>query len=311
MHSEMEPMSSDEHAKQGEIRLLSMNKFGVWAMLDHLSSLDAAAFARRVETWGYGTLWIPESVGREICSSASWLLASTQQLNIASGIASIYARDPLAAACAQLTLNEQSNGRFLLGLGVSHIPIVEGLRRLEYRRPIEAIRQYMEGMTQVPYRAVKPKIAPKTVLAALGPKMLEVAAQMADGAHPYNVTPEHTFQARRLLGKQKLLCVEVAAILETDPSLARTTARQFLQFYLSLPNYVNNWKRLGFTDFDLAGGGSDRLIDAIFAWGDELSIRRRLDEHWQAGADHVCVQALGADGLPDTRLLELLAPTNS
>jgi probable F420-dependent oxidoreductase len=138
--------------------------------------------------------------------------------------------------------------------------------------------------------------------------MIELSAELADGAHSYNVTPEHTRQARAILGAGKLLCVEQGAILETNPAQARALARQFLSRYLGLPNYVNNWRRLGFTDTDFAGGGSDRLIDAVLVWGDEKAIRARIDEHWQAGADHVCVQAIGPTGLPDERLLGLLAP---
>jgi probable F420-dependent oxidoreductase len=138
--------------------------------------------------------------------------------------------------------------------------------------------------------------------------MLELAGQLTDGAHPYNVPPEHTRQAREILGPGKLLCVEQAAILETDPSKARAAARRFLAVYMGLPNYVENWKRLGFTEADVAGQGSDRLIDSVIVWGDEQAIRSRIDEHWQAGADHVCVQAIGQTSLPDERLLELLAP---
>ncbi len=137
--------------------------------------------------------------------------------------------------------------------------------------------------------------------------MLELSGERADGAHPYNVPPEHTREAREILGPNKLLCVEQGAILETDPAQARALARQFLELYLGLPNYVNNWRRLGFTDADFAGGGSDRLIDAVVVWGDEKAIRKRIDEHLQAGADHVCVQAIGASGRPDEHLLSALA----
>jgi probable F420-dependent oxidoreductase len=138
--------------------------------------------------------------------------------------------------------------------------------------------------------------------------MLELAAELADGAHPYNVTPEHTREARAILGKDKLLCVEQGVILETDPTQARALGRKFLSLYLGLPNYVNNWRRLGFGEADFTGGGSDRLIDSVLVWGDESAIRARLEEHWQAGADHICVQAIGAEAVPDERVLRLLAP---
>jgi probable F420-dependent oxidoreductase len=282
---------------------------GVWAGTDELSAVETAAFARRVEAWGYGSLWIPEAVGREVFSASAWLLANTRRLVIASGIANIYPRDPLSAAAAQKGLNEQSDGRFLLGLGVSHIPLVEGVRHHQYGKPVATMRTYLRAMKEAPYRAVVPAAAPQTILAALGPKMLELAGAEADGAHPYNVSPEHTLKARALLGPEKLLCVEQGAILETDPARARALARRFLALYLGLPNYVDNWRRLGFTDADFAAGGSDRLIDAVIAWGDEKAIRARIQEHWQAGADQVCVQAIGPEGRLDERLLALLAPS--
>lgn len=287
---------------------MQVNKLGVWAALDSLSAPNAAAFARRAEAWGYGALWIPEAVGREVFSASAWLLANTSTLIVASGIANIYARDPLSAKAAQSGLNEQSGDRFLLGLGVSHVPLVEGIRKHTYGKPLATMQAYLRAMAAADYRAAPPPATPKTVLAALGPKMLELSAELADGAHPYNVTPEHTRQARGILGTSKLLCVEQAAILETNPADARATARRFLSIYLGLPNYVDNWRRLGFTDADFAGGGSDRLIDRIVVWGDEKAIRDRVEEHWQAGADHVCVQAIGQGGLPDEHLLALLAP---
>jgi probable F420-dependent oxidoreductase len=287
---------------------MNPTRLGVWAGTDELSAAEAAAFARRVEAWGYGALWIPEAVGREAFSACGWLLANTSRLIIASGIANIYARDPLSTAAAQKGLNELSGDRFLLGLGVSHIPFVEGVRHHSYGKPVATMRAYLAGMREAPYRSVGPTEPPKTVLAALGPKMLELSGEAADGAHPYNVPPEHTLKARSLLGPGKLLCVEQGAVLETDAAKARTIGRRFLALYLGLPNYVDNWRRLGYTDADFAAGGSDRLIDAVIAWGDEKAIRARIQEHWQAGADHVCVQAIGPEGGADERLLALLAP---
>jgi probable F420-dependent oxidoreductase len=287
---------------------MRLTNLGVWAATDGFSAAEAATFAKRVEAWGYGALWTPEAVGREVFSASAWLLANTTRLIVASGIANIYARDSFAAAAAQKGLNEQSGDRFLLGLGVSHIPLVKDIRQHEYGKPVATMRAYLEGMAAAPYKSVAPRSPPQTVLAALGPKMLELASERADGAHPYNVPPEHTREAREIIGTNKLLCVEQAAILETEGSRARALARQFLDIYMGLPNYVNNWRRLGFSDPDFAGGGSDRLIDAVVAWGDEKAIRKRIDEHWQAGADHVCVQAIGAGGRPDEQLLSVLAP---
>lgn len=287
---------------------MPLERLGVWTGTDSLAAAQAAAFALRVEAWGYGTLWIPEAFGREVFSTAAWLLSNTHTLIVASGIANIYARDAITAAAAQKGLNEQSGGRFLLGLGVSHIPLVRDLRQHEYGKPVATMRAYLMAMASAPYRSVMPAAPVKTVLAALGPKMLQLSAELADGAHPYNVPPEHTEQSRRLLGQGKLLCVEQGAILETDAAQARARARQFLSVYLGLPNYVNNWRRLGFSDPDFAGGGSDRLVDAVIAWGDERAIRERIEAHWQAGADHVCIQAIGREGSPDEKLLALLAP---
>jgi probable F420-dependent oxidoreductase len=288
--------------------MMNMNRLGVWAALDALAAADAVAFAKRVEGWGYGALWMPESVGREVLSASAWLLANTTRLTIATGIANIYARDPVTAASAQKGLNEQSGGRFLLGLGVSHVPLVEGVRRHAYGKPIATMSAYLQGMAAAPYGSVAPAVPPRTVLAALGPKMLELSGKQADGALPYNVTPEHTHEARAILGAGKLLCVEQGAILETDAAIARAAARKFLAPYLGFPNYVNNWRRLGFGEGDIAGGGSDRLVDAVIVWGDERAIRARIDAHFAAGADHVCVQAIGKAGRPQEQLLELLAP---
>ncbi len=287
---------------------MTLEKLGVWAATDGLAATEAAALAKRIEAWGYGALWIPEATGREAFSASAWLLANTTKLLVATGIANIYARDAFAAAAAQKGLNEQSGGRFLLGLGVSHIPLVEGLRKLKYGKPVATMRAYLQSMASSKYGSVAPADTPKTILAALGPKMLELSRDLADGALPYNVPPEHTQQAREILGPGKHLCVEQGAILETNPAKARTAARRFLSVYMGLPNYVENWKRLGFTDADVAGGGSDRLIDSVIVWGDEKAIRARIDAHWQAGADHVCVQAIGQTALPDQRLLELMAP---
>jgi probable F420-dependent oxidoreductase len=287
-------------------------KLAVWAGVDAFPSAESAAFAQRVEAWGYDALWIPEGPGREVVASSGWLLANTKKLVVASGIANIYARDAMASVGAQHTLNEQSGGRFVLGLGVSHVPLVKGMRHHDYGAPVPTMRAYLEAMASAPYMGPRGPGKALTILAALGPKMLALSAELADGAHPYNVTPEHTAQAREILGKGKLLLVEQKCILESDAAKARATGRQALAIYLGLPNYVNTWKRLGFTDADVAGGGSDRLIDAMFAWGDEKAIRARIEAHWQAGADQVCVQAIGQMqgklALPDEKLLALLAP---
>jgi probable F420-dependent oxidoreductase len=291
---------------------MTIGKLGVWAATESMSAPEAAAFAKRVEAWGYSALWIPEAYGRNALVHSSWLLANTSRLTVATGIVNIYARDAVAMKAAQFTLAEQSGGRFLLGMGVSHVPLVEGMRGHTYEKPIAKMRSYLEAMAQVTPFAYPPAEKPLTVIAALGPKMLALAAELTDGVHPYNVTPEHTAQARAILGPGKLICTEQMVILETDPAVAREAARKTLAVYLPLPNYRNNLTRLGFTDEDFANGGSDRLIDALIAWGDEAAIRRRVQEHWDAGADHVCVQSIARDGNmqnpPDERIFALLAP---
>ena len=198
-------------------------------------------------------------------------------------------------ACGQKTLAEAYPNRFLLGLGVSHAPLVEQLRGHRYEKPVATMRAYLDAMDQAPYRSVPPPTKPLRVLAALGPKMLELSRERADGAHPYNVNPEHTAQAREILGPKPYLCPEQAVVLETDADKARRIGREFLGLYLTLPNYANNFLRLGFDESDFKDGGSDRLIDAIIAWGDLNAIRNRIHAHHRAGADHVCVQVLTAD----------------
>jgi probable F420-dependent oxidoreductase len=290
---------------------MQLGKLGVWAGLDGMTAANALAFAQRTERRGYGVLWTPESRGRNVLVNAAWLLAGTAKLIIASGIANVYARDAMAMANAQRGLNEQSGNRFLLGLGVSHKPMVSELRGHTYGRPVATMRTYLAAMRAAPYQAPLPTEPPRSVLAALGPKMLALAADMTDGAHPYCVTPEHTAEARRILGPGKLLCPELMVLLETDPAKARVAARAALSTYIQLENYANNWRRLGFTDDDLAGGGSNRFVDANVAWGDEGAIRARIQLFWDAGADHVCVQSIHPSGSRttiDERIFDLLAP---
>jgi probable F420-dependent oxidoreductase len=286
-------------------------RLGVWIGMDGMSAAAAAAFAKRVEDRGYGALWIPESRGRNALVLSSWLLSHTKRLIVATGIANIYARDPMAMASGQRTLAEQSDGRFLLGVGVSHRPTVEGVRGHAYGKPVATMRAYLQAMRQAPYGAPQPSEKPLTIVAALGPRMMALSSECADGAHPYNTTPEHSAQARAILGPGKLLCPEVWVLLETDRAKARRAARQALSRYLQLENYVNGWRRQGFGDADLAGGGTDRFLDAMVAWGDEDAIRARVQQHWDAGADHVCIQPISGPETQDAtgeRVLDLLAP---
>lgn len=289
---------------------MDLGRLGIWCATDSLTSAEVGRFARTVENLGYGALWQPESFGRDVTVLASWMLAQTSRLVVASGIASIYARDAQSAHSVQHGLAEQSQGRFLLGLGVSHAPAVEHMRGHEYGKPLASMRAYLDAMAKSLYMASPPADRPPLVIAALGPRMLELAAEMTDGALTYNVTPEHTADARSRLGPDKLLCVEQMVVLESDPAKARATARATLGMYLSLPNYRANWQRLGFTDADMDHGGSDRLVDATVTWGEEAALRDRVRAHWQAGADHVCIQPLSEAGFGrfDEKALECLAP---
>ncbi len=276
---------------------MKIGKLGVWYFTDTQSAAQAAKTAQRIEKIGYDTLWIPETVGRNPFVHAAWLLANTTKLKLATGIANIYHREPGVTLAAQNTLAEQSGGRFLLGLGVSHKPLVEGVRGLTYGKPVATMKDYLEKMDRSPYNSVKPAEPPQRVIAALGPKMLEVARDQCAGAHPYFTSPEHTRMAREILGPGKHLCVEQKVILETDPAKARQLARDVAQIYINLPNYRNNWLRMGLTEADLADGGSDRFIDATFAWGNVDTIKQRLHEHFDAGASHVCIQPVNPNGV--------------
>lgn len=271
---------------------MDIGRVGIWMNLDALPAARAQAAAREVEALGYGALWLPEAVGREAMSQAALLLGATSKLVLATGIANIWARDAVTMANGQRTLAEAFPERFLLGLGVSHAPSVENVRGHQYDRPVAYLRAYLDAMDRAPYTAVPPPSQPPRVLAALGPTMLALAAERAWGAHPYLVPVAHTAQARQALGPGPLLAPEQAVVLETDPTRARQIGRAHLERYLRLPNYVNNLRRLGFGDADLAAGGSDRLVDAIVAWGDVAAIGQRVREHLAAGANHVCVQVL-------------------
>ncbi len=292
---------------------MRLGPIGVWYFTESLSAQAAAEAVQRIESLGYSALWIPEAVGRHPFAHAAWLLAKTERLIVATGIANIYARDPAASAAAQKTLAEQSNGRFLLGLGVSHRPMVEGVRGHKYESPVATMRSYLERMAKAPYMAQPPAETPPTVIAALGPQMLKLAATMTQGAHPYFTTPEHTAMARKVMGPNAWLCVEQKVLLEKDATKARALGRAAATIYLGLENYRNNWKRLGFTDSDFANGGSDRFIDATIAWGDLGAIQKRIRAHQDAGASHVCIQPINPDGvpLPDWRVLEALAPARA
>ena len=282
---------------------------GVWAPTDGMALDDARAFAAELDELGYGALWLPETLGRDPFAHIAHLADHATRIVFATGIASIHHRHPGAMLQASNALAEQTGGRFILGLGVSHGPMVAGLRGLPYEKPLATMRTYLQTMDSSPYMSHAPAEPAPRLLAALGPKMLELAGTNADGAHPYWGTPEHTATARSILGPDKLLCAEQKVVLTTDAGEARATAAAALSVYADLPNYRNNWLRLGFSEDQIAQR-DPAFLDAVVAWGDAAAIQARVQEHLDAGADHVCIQALSTTNafLPDRLALRELAP---
>jgi probable F420-dependent oxidoreductase len=276
--------------------------------LDAVSPARSAQIAQDIESMGYAALWIPEAYGRESFTNTGLLLAGTRSLVVATGIANIWARDAVASVNASKTLTAAHDNRFVLGLGVSHEPLVTRLRGHQYETPYRAMREYLLAMDQAPMRAEEGSTRIARVVAALGPKMLELAATFTDGAHPYLVTPEHTAQARSILG-DKFIGVEQAVVLDQSREEFLRRAHEHLEFYTGLPNYRNSWLRQGFSEDDFVRGGSERLCDALVAHGDEVAVLTRVREHFDAGADHVCLQVLGSDfGQPPLSEWRCLAP---
>jgi probable F420-dependent oxidoreductase len=286
-----------------------IGRVGVWlGPLGLEPSGEELAAIARIEQLGYGTAWFGEGANnREALSHAALLLGASERLMIATGIANIWARDAAAAINGANTLNEAYGERFLLGLGVSHAPIVNS-RGHDYAKPLTAMRAYLEAIDQHTYAAPAPEHPSPVVLAALRPKMLELARERTAGAHPYFVPPAHTARARATLGPVPVLAPEQVVVLETNATRAREIGRRHMANYLRLPNYVNNLRTLGYEDGDFADGGSERLVDAIVAWGDEQAIAARVREHLDAGADHVAVQAYAENGSAALAQLERLAP---
>jgi probable F420-dependent oxidoreductase len=293
---------------------MRIDRLAVWINTIGYRSADLVAFARRLERLGYGTLWINDGMGSDPMVLAARILSGTERLQVALGVANVYSRDPVTMVGAQYGLNEQWGGRFLLGLGASHAFIVEGMRGHTYGRPLATMRTYLEAMDALTYAGPPPAEKPLRVIAALGPKMLELARTHADGAHPFATTPGHTAKAREILGPGKLLLVEQKIMLENDPARARAVGRGLATGLATMPNYRNSLLRMGFAEADFGDGGSDRVADALLAWGDEAAIRQRVQEHWDAGADQVALQVMPRDGglmtLSDEKVLELLAPAS-
>ncbi|MCP4210943.1 MAG: TIGR03620 family F420-dependent LLM class oxidoreductase [Halieaceae bacterium] len=290
-----------------------LNKLGVWAFIDEMSAKEAADFASQLEAWGYSALWIPEAVGRDPFSIISYMASATEKLVFATGIANIYARDPMSMNALRRTVGEIAPGRFIMGLGVSHAPLVKDIRGHDYRKPVTTMRKYIEGMDSALYMAEEAPEPPPILLGALRQNMLKLSAEKGSGAHPYFVPPQHTAWARGILGADALLCPEQMLLMEPDPDKARQIARAHMGTYTTLDNYRNNLKQFGFEDEDFENGGSDKLVDAIVAWGEKPALVDRIQAHWSAGADHVCIQALQDESQrgPDIAALEALAPVHN
>jgi len=271
---------------------MKIERLGAWYALDKLNGSQIPPFLTLLERLNYDVLWYPESWGYESLSLASFLLGNSTKLKIGSSIASIYARDAFTARRGMLSLNSLYRDRFILGLGVSHAPMVQGVRGHTYAKPVAAMRAYLESITKDQSGSEEWPIA----IAALGPLMLKLAGERTRGALPYNVTPEHTARAAKLLGPRKWLAVEQKVCLETDAGRARALGRKELARYMVLDNYRNCWLSLGFTEADLASGGSDRFIDAMVVWGDATTVKDKLRSHFAAGATHVCIQPVHEEG---------------
>ncbi|NVN51564.1 LLM class F420-dependent oxidoreductase [Mycolicibacterium hippocampi] len=250
---------------------------------------EAAEAAAELDELGFPALWIPD-VGGPVLDSVDNLLSATKRTVIATGILNLWMHDPVEVADRYATLTETHGDRFLLGIGVSHAPLIDSKEPGLYRKPLAATKAFLDGLDS----AAQPVPVANRVLAALGPKMLQLSATRAGGAHPYLVTPEHTHTAREVLGEGPMLLPEQTVMLTDDREQARAVGADWLRSYLALPNYANNLLRSGFTEDDVASV-SDRLFDAIIAWGDEDAILARVAEHRAAGADHVCVQVITAD----------------
>jgi probable F420-dependent oxidoreductase len=277
---------------------------GIWA--HQLRYGDAGAIremAVELEALGYSALWIPD-VGGDLFNSVELLLDATERVTIATGILNLWMHTPEETAQQHARLTAAHGDRFLVGIGVSHQPLIDRKEPGTYTKPLSAMRTYLDGLDAAP----EPLPRERRVLAALGPKMLELARDRSAGAHPYNVTPAHTALAREALGPDALVATEQAVALTTDAAVARAAGRQHAAIYLDLPNYTNNLRRLGFADEDFAAGGSDRLIDALVVWGDEDAIAARVQEHRDAGADHVCIQVVNTDDGAPQEQWRALAP---
>jgi probable F420-dependent oxidoreductase len=273
--------------------ILFPSRLGVWWQTDYWHAREALSVARDVEALGYGSFFFPEGAGKDSLIQASVFLAATHELVVGTGIANIYLRNALAAEGAGRTLTALYPGRFVLGLGVSHASTVEGRFGQRYGPPLATMRGYLERMEDFPADVEPGAGRPPRLLAAFGPKMLQLAAGAADGVHPYLVTPEQTRTTREAVGPDKWVVTELAMALGGDKDDPLRRAKNHLQFYLQMPNYRESWLRQGFDDSDFEGGGSERLVRSLVATGSGDDVVKAVFAHLEAGADHVVVQPLG------------------
>jgi probable F420-dependent oxidoreductase len=292
---------------------MDLRKLGVFAITESMAGSQIGGFARKIEKLGYGALWFPEAFGRDPFALAAHMLTVTDRLVVGTGIANVWKREPVTMIGAARTIAELFPDRFILGIGISHGPMMAQLG-IKYAKPLSYMREYLAKLKSAPYTAPRPKSDPPILIAALMPKMLQLAASETNGTFPVYITPEQTARMRAVMGPDKWICVQQVAMLEKDAGKARHAARAVIAFYLGLPNYLQSLRSIGFEESDFADGGSDRLVDAMIAWGDEQALRARIAAQYRAGATHVCVTLLRSEGnareraLPDERALEALAP---
>lgn len=284
------------------------NRPSLIAFTDGFPAGALERFAKRIEELDFESLWVTEFTGRDPYTTAAHLLAHTETLTIATGIANVYSHDAVVAAQNRQSLAELSGGRFVLGLGVSHPPMAE-MHGLPWLPPLEKVETYLDTMERTRVDSPRPEAPAPIWLAANGPRLLDLVARRLDGANTYLLPPAHTRRAREILGPDKRINVVLPCCLCEDPAAARKTARRALGIYMPLPAYQREWIKWGFEEADWAQGGSDRLIDGLVGWGDEAAIRARIAEHEAAGASHVAISAYNPAGgvEPDWKLLEALA----
>ena len=282
----------------------SLGRTGIWAVGLRFADPDLISeAARELEELGYGSLWVPDS-GGDLNGTLERLLEATSSLTVASGVLNLWMHEAQEAAGFVGEATARFGDRLLIGIGVSHASRIDQIEPGLYKRPLSVMASYLDQLDA----ADPPLPASRRVLAALGPKMLDLARDRSAGVHTYNVTPEHTAAAREAVGQDRLVIPEQAVVLTTDRQLARELGRTHLEGYLGMSNYTQNFLRFGFDESDLLDGGSDRLVDAIVAWGDVDAIARRVEAHHEAGADHVCIQVLADDDLLPLEIWRELAP---